>query len=121
MAYVDTPGRLGSGFSREILGSRACEIAQAIVVERSTKPCRLPLLLLCLGGALGPGIRAEVPAPLATAIQRWTAGRGDMAFTQETKRFRSDGGLKDDRVERFDPSLPDSRRWRLIEVNGVPA
>jgi hypothetical protein len=44
-----------------------------------------------------------------------------MAFTQETKRFRSDGGLKDDRVERFDPSLPDSRRWRLIEVNGMPA
>jgi hypothetical protein len=44
-----------------------------------------------------------------------------MAFTQETKRFQADGGVKEDRVERFDPSLPDSRRWRLVAVNGVPA
>ncbi|MCX6954166.1 MAG: hypothetical protein NTV51_18610, partial [Verrucomicrobia bacterium] len=32
-----------------------------------------------------------------------------------------DGSVKEERTERYDPSLPDSRRWRLIEVNGWPA
>jgi hypothetical protein len=44
-----------------------------------------------------------------------------MAFTQQTRGFFSDGGVKEERIERYDPSLPDSRRWRLIEVNGLPA
>jgi hypothetical protein len=29
--------------------------------------------------------------------------------------------VKKERVERYDPSLPDSQRWRLIEVDGQPA
>jgi hypothetical protein len=67
------------------------------------------------------GMPAEAPALLATAIQHWSAGQGDMAFTQQTRTFLADGQLKDERIERYDPSLPDSRRWRLIEVNGQPA
>lgn len=58
---------------------------------------------------------------LAKALQRWTIGQGDLAFTQQTRAFLSDGGVKEERVERYDPSLPDSRRWRLLEVNGMPA
>lgn len=41
-----------------------------------------------------------------------------MAFTQHTRFFNDDGGVKEERVERYDPSLPDNRRWRLIEVDG---
>jgi hypothetical protein len=44
-----------------------------------------------------------------------------MAFTQQTRRFLAGGQVKEERVERYDPSLPDSRRWRLIEVDGAPA
>jgi hypothetical protein len=55
---------------------------------------------------------------LAQAVEQWTAGHEDWAFTQHTRFFLSAGGVKAERVERYDPSLPDSRRWRLIEVDG---
>ncbi len=58
---------------------------------------------------------------LAGALKRWSAEQGELAFTQQTRRFLPDGRMKDERIERYDPSLPDSRRWRLVEVNGVPA
>jgi hypothetical protein len=58
---------------------------------------------------------------LAKALQRWAAVQGDLAFTQQTRRFLADGHVKEERIERYDPSMPDSRRWHLIEVNGVPA
>jgi hypothetical protein len=79
------------------------------------------LLLFSVFGLAASELRSEAPPLLARAIERWNAGQGDLAFTQETKRYRLDGEIKDDRVEHFDPSLPDSRRWRLIEVNGLPA
>ncbi len=66
-------------------------------------------------------MRAEAPPLLVKALQRWNAGQGDLAFTQQTKVFLSDGMVKEERIERYDPSLQDSRRWRLIEVNGLPA
>jgi hypothetical protein len=66
-------------------------------------------------------LRAQTPPLLAKAVQRWTAGQGDLAFTQQTRVFRADGGVKEERIERYDPSLPDSQRWRLIEVDGMPA
>jgi hypothetical protein len=80
--------------------------------------CLLALNLCSLAAA---GLRADAPPLLMKALQRWTVGKGDLAFTQETRAFLSDGGVKEERVERYDPSLPDSRRWRLKEVNGVPA
>jgi hypothetical protein len=79
------------------------------------------LFLLFLYCMVFPAIRAETPPLLTTAIQRWTAVQGDMAFTQQTRRFLADGQVKEERIERYDPSLPDNRRWRLIEVDGVPA
>jgi hypothetical protein len=77
------------------------------------------LLGLCTAAPLGLG--AQTPPLLAKALQRWTAGQGDLAFTQQTRVFLADGRVKEERIERFDPSLPDSQRWRLLEVNGLPA
>jgi hypothetical protein len=82
---------------------------------------RRSLLLFSLFSVVSPGMRAEAPPLLLKALQRWDAGEGDLAFTQQTKVFLSSGSVKEERTERYDPSLPDSRRWRLIEVNGLPA
>jgi hypothetical protein len=79
------------------------------------------LLLLSLLGFASLELKADAQPLLVKALQRWSAGHGDLAFTQQTKIFLSDGTVKEERVERYDPSLPDSRRWRLIEVNGQPA
>lgn len=76
---------------------------------------------MILLGASFSGLRAEPPALLAKAIERWASGPEDLAFTQETRFFVEDGEVRKERIERYDPSLPDSRRWRLIEVNGQPA
>jgi len=82
---------------------------------------RFYLLLLIVGGAFSVGLHAETPPLLAKAIEQWDTGRKDLAFTQQTRFFLDDGRVKEARVERYDPSLPDSRRWRLIEVDGRPA
>lgn len=78
-------------------------------------------LALVLGGALFPGLRAATPPLLAKAVQRWVAGQDGLAFTQQTRFLLDDGKLKEERVERYDPSVPDSGRWRLLEIDGVPA
>jgi hypothetical protein len=54
-------------------------------------------------------------------MAKWTAGEEDLAFTQQTRVFLDDGEVKAERIERYDPSLPDNKRWRLIEVDGEPA
>lgn len=41
-----------------------------------------------------------------------------MAFTQRARTYDDDGNVKQERVERYDPALPDNQRWRLLEVNG---
>jgi len=79
------------------------------------------LFLLGLCSVAPLGLQAATPPLLSKALQRWTAGQGDLAFTQETRSFLADGRVKDERIERYDPSLPDSRRWRLVEINGLPA
>jgi hypothetical protein len=47
-------------------------------------PRRFCLILLGLCTLASPALLAEAPALLAKALQRWTAGQGDMAFTQQT-------------------------------------
>ncbi len=81
-------------------------------------PYTLPMLFACI--ALAASARAETPPLLARAIQHWTEGAGDVAFTQRAKVFLDDGSVKEERLERFDPSLPDSQRWHLLEYNGKP-
>ena len=77
------------------------------------------ILIFCCG--IFTGLRAEMPPLLAKAFVQWTAGRDDLAFTQQTRFFFDDGKVKSERIERYDPSLPDNLRWRLIEVDGRPA
>jgi len=84
-------------------------------------PHRYFWLILISFGGLCAGLRAETPPLLTKAIVQWAAGREDLAFTQQTRFFTDDGRVKAERVERYDPSLPDSVRWRLIEVDGRPA
>lgn len=82
---------------------------------------RLYWLIFILGSAFCTGLRAETPPLLVKALEQWAAGREDLSFTQQTRFFSDDGKVKAERVERYDPSLPDSLRWRLIEVDGRPA
>jgi hypothetical protein len=84
-------------------------------------PYRFCWFILILCGAFFPELRAETPPLLAKALAQWATGREDVAFTQQTRFFLDDGKVKAERIERYDPSLPDSRRWRLIELNGRPA
>jgi hypothetical protein len=72
-------------------------------------------------GALSSGLRADPPPLLEKALEQWVAAREDFAFTQQTRFFLDDGKVKRERAERYDPSLPDSRRWRLLEIDGQPA
>src|ERR1035441_868847 len=84
-------------------------------------PYRFCWFIFILCGAFSLGLRAETPPLLAKAVELWATGREDLAFTQQTRFFLDDGKVKAERIERYDPSLPDSRRWRLIEVDGRPA
>jgi len=81
-------------------------------------PYRFWCFILILYSVLSQGARAEAPPLLAKAFEQWAAGREDLAFTQQTRFFFDDGKVRAARVERYDPSLPDSLRWRLIEVDG---
>lgn len=71
--------------------------------------------------AFFPASRAETPTLLARALEQWAHAREDLAFTQQTRIFHDDGKLKEERIERYDPSLSDNLRWRLLEVDGRPA
>jgi hypothetical protein len=73
-------------------------------------------LLACF--ALNAVAFAETPPLLAKAFKQWSAGAGDVAFTQRACILLDDGSVKEERLERFDPSRPDSQRWHLIEYNG---
>ena len=84
-------------------------------------PSPLCWLLLIACSAFFPRLSAETPPLLAKAFEQWATGREDLAFTQQTRVFLDDGKVREERIERYDPSLPDSRRWRLIEVDGRPA
>lgn len=74
----------------------------------------LALLLACLPA------RADTPPLLQTAVDNWVAGKQEVAFTQRTRTLTDSGEVKEERVERYDPSLPDNRRWHLLEVDGKP-
>lgn len=74
---------------------------------------------LFVGGLLS--LQAETPPLLAKAVAQWVEGREDLAFTQLSRFLDDDGKVKEERLERYDPSLPDKQRWRLLEVDGKPA
>lgn len=76
------------------------------------------LWMAAIGVVIAGGLRAEAPALLVKAVSQWDAGRKDLAFTQHAKTLDDNGGEKKTWVERYDPSLPDNQRWKLIELNG---
>jgi hypothetical protein len=61
--------------------------------------------------------RADAPTALAAAIDRWAAERDHWAFTQTVREYDGDK-LKEQRIERFDPSRPDAERWTLLQIDG---
>lgn len=83
-------------------------------------PSRFLPWILILGMLTGSCAKADTPALLAKAIQHWDAGLKDLAFTQRTTTLGDKDAVRETRVERYDPSLPDNQRWRLQEINGRP-
>lgn len=78
------------------------------------------LFVVITSCALAGWVRAEPPALLTKAVDHWAEGHQELAFTQRTRALNDDHTTKYERIERYDPSLPDDRRWRLLEVNGKP-
>lgn len=73
----------------------------------------ISLLLLLLAGPL----RAEVPALLREVAERWTDERARWTFTQLVKEY--DGQkVAEERVEHYDVSRGENRRWELVSING---
>lgn len=64
-------------------------------------------------------VRAQTPPLLRKAVVRWLGERDNWAFTLHVREF--DGGnVKEERVERYDPSKPGIDRWQLLSVDGKP-
>lgn len=74
------------------------------------------LLLLVAAPSL---LRAGPPVLLGQAVEKWIGERNQWAFTQFVREY--DGGeIREERLERFDPSQPGVKRWQLVSVNGQP-
>ena len=59
-----------------------------------------------------------MPPLLSRAVDKWIGERDQWAFTQFVREF--DGGtVKEERLERYDPSRPGESRWQLLAINGL--
>src|SRR5436309_9043986 len=78
-------------------------------------------LFLIIIFAIFPGVaaRAQTPPLLRKAVVRWLGERDNWAFTLQVREFNG-GKIKEERVERYDPSKPGIDRWQLITVDGKP-
>lgn len=83
---------------------------------------RLPALL-CFLSLIPLAARAEPTADaralLASAVATWASDVDRWSFVQHVEEYGR-GGVTEVRVERFDPSRPDSRRWELLSINNQP-
>jgi hypothetical protein len=77
-------------------------------------------LLLLATVALVPDARAGAPPLLEDAVKKWVTGTDEWAFTQRVRTYDEGDKLKLERLERYDPSRPDSHRWELLEIDGKP-
>lgn len=77
------------------------------------------LFTLLFLGALAA--RADIPGPplLRLAADKWLEEGDRWAFAVKIQEFDKTG-LKEERVERYDPSKPGMARWELVEINGQP-
>ena len=66
-----------------------------------------------------PLVRGDDTALLQKVASNWLDERDHWAFTQLVREF--DGKeMKQERVERYDPSKGFAQRWQLISINGQP-
>jgi hypothetical protein len=80
---------------------------------------RVPCVLLLL---LGTGIcvrAAEDLRLLQEVANQWWDERDNWAFTQVVREFDGEK-LAQERLERYDPSQGDEKRWRLLAIDGRP-
>ncbi len=80
---------------------------------------RRALSILLLAAAATSAAPSSTPPLLEAAVEHWIAAKSEWALTQRTRTFNGDGTVKEDRVERYDPSQPDNQRWHLISINGA--
>jgi hypothetical protein len=64
-------------------------------------------------------VRAETPTLLGRAAEKWMGERDNWAFTLHVREFEG-GTVKEERTERYDPSIPGLGRWQLLAVDGKP-
>src|SRR5215468_3013080 len=60
---------------------------------------------------------AAVSPLLNEVVERWMDERNRWAFTQFVREFDGDT-VSEERLERFDLSRGEARRWELITING---
>lgn len=60
------------------------------------------------------------PEPLDAALRKLLADEGYWAYTRTIRVFDKNDRLERTDVERYDPSQPEDRRWRLVLRNGLP-
>ncbi|HVU24227.1 MAG TPA: hypothetical protein VHE13_08890 [Opitutus sp.] len=75
----------------------------------------IPVLFLALGSCVAA--RAADNALLLQVANRWFDERGHWAFTEHVREFQGKT-LKQERVERYDPSMRPVSRWQLLAING---
>jgi len=75
------------------------------------------LLIIFFSLAALAGARAAPPAPLTQAVDKWIGDRDQWAFTQSVREFAG-GKVREERLERYDPSKPGESRWQLLAING---
>ncbi len=78
---------------------------------------RWTILPLVIAGGWSGLFAAPTPI-LVKALEDLHSGHEDLAFTQHSRDLHDNGRVKEERIERYDPSLPDRQRWRLLEVDG---
>lgn len=61
----------------------------------------------------------ETPVLLSQAVEKWMGERDNWAFTLRVKEYAG-GRVKEERSERYDPSVAGIDRWQLLEVDGKP-
>ena len=87
------------------------------VVRRGVGERMIRWWMLLFFFAPGVLMRADQTALLRQVVDAWLADRDRWAFTQTVKEY--DGrALKEERVERYDPSRGYAARWELISING---
>jgi hypothetical protein len=72
-------------------------------------------------GAPPPDPFAGVPAPLAEAVRKFGHDIERWACLQREVQYDKDGKVSEERLVRYDPSLPYDEQWTLVQKNGKDA